>query len=168
MSRGAKVWIALWVVYIVWGSTYLGIELVGETMPGLFGAGVRFTIAGLLMLGFIAWRRGPGTLRVRRAELASATVVGLPGTASASFISSLSVSPDNVRGGASSQGTVTTGFADTVKGMAAGQKDLKPILDQLAKTRAKANGKTVTVGVKLAGETIKTFLKEVETPESRH
>ena len=53
MSKGAKVWIALWVVYVVWGSTYLGIELAGETMPGFFGAGVRFTIAGLLMLG--AW-----------------------------------------------------------------------------------------------------------------
>ena len=58
VSKGAKVWIALWVVYIVWGSTYLAIELAGETMPGFFGAGVRFTIAGLLMLGFVAWRRG--------------------------------------------------------------------------------------------------------------
>src|SRR6266540_595711 len=77
VSRRAKVWIALWVVYIVWGSTYLGIELAGETMPATFAAGVRFTIAGLLMLGFIAWRRGLASLRLRRAELASAAVVGL-------------------------------------------------------------------------------------------
>ncbi len=71
MSKGAKVWIALWVVYIVWGSTYLAIELAGETMPGFFGAGVRFTIAGLLMLGFIAWRRGLGNAEAaaRRAGL---------------------------------------------------------------------------------------------------
>ena len=88
MSKGAKVWIALWVVYIVWGSTYLAIELAGETMPGFFGAGVRFTIAGLLMLGFIAWRRGLGTLRLRRAELASAAIVGLllPGANSILFV----------------------------------------------------------------------------------
>jgi drug/metabolite transporter (DMT)-like permease len=88
MSTGAKVWIALWVVYIVWGSTYLAIELAGETMPGFFGAGVRFTIAGLLMLGFIAWRRGLGTLRLRRAELASAAIVGLllPGSNSILFV----------------------------------------------------------------------------------
>src|SRR3954467_14729157 len=51
---------------------------------------------------------------VLTALVISATVVGLPDTAQASFISSLSVSPDHVRDGASSQGTVTTGFADTV------------------------------------------------------
>jgi drug/metabolite transporter (DMT)-like permease len=88
VSRGAKIWIALWVVYIVWGSTYLGIELAGETMPGVFAAGVRFTIAGLLMLGFVAWRHGFPSLKVRRAELAAAAVVGLllPGANSVLFI----------------------------------------------------------------------------------
>jgi drug/metabolite transporter (DMT)-like permease len=88
VSTGAKVWIALWVVYIVWGSTYLGIELVGETMPATFAAGIRFTAAGLLMLGFIAWRRGPARLRLTRRELASSAVVGLllPGANSILFI----------------------------------------------------------------------------------
>ncbi|HSB37933.1 MAG TPA: EamA family transporter [Gaiellaceae bacterium] len=88
MSRRAKVWIALWIVYVIWGSTYLGIELAGETMPGLFAAGVRFTLAGLLMLGFIAWRRGGGALRATRAELLSASVVGLllPGANSLLFV----------------------------------------------------------------------------------
>jgi drug/metabolite transporter (DMT)-like permease len=88
VSTGGKIWIALWVVYIVWGSTYLGIELAGETMPGVFAAGVRFTIAGLLMLGFVAWRHGLPRLRVRKAELASAAVVGLllPGANSVLFI----------------------------------------------------------------------------------
>ena len=88
VSTGAKVWIALWVVYIVWGSTYLGIELAGETMPGVIGAGVRFTVAGVLMLGFIAWRRGRSALRARPAELASAAVVGVlqPGANSILFV----------------------------------------------------------------------------------
>jgi drug/metabolite transporter (DMT)-like permease len=88
VSRRAKVWIALWTVYIIWGSTYLGIELAGETMPGLFAAGVRFTLAGLLMLGFIAWRRGARALRATRAELLAAAVVGLllPGANSLLFI----------------------------------------------------------------------------------
>src|SRR3954462_9731619 len=44
----------------------------------------------------------------------SVTGVVLPGTAQASFISSLSVSPDQVRDGASSTGTVTTDFADVI------------------------------------------------------
>jgi drug/metabolite transporter (DMT)-like permease len=88
VSKAAKVWIALWVVYVVWGSTYLAIELAGETMPGFFGAGVRFTVAGLLMLGFIAWRRGRSTLRITRTELLSAAVVGLllPGANSILFV----------------------------------------------------------------------------------
>src|SRR4051794_25264500 len=57
-------------------------------MPGFFGAGVRFTIAGLLMLAFIAWRRRARALKVRRRELASAAVVGLllPGANSILFI----------------------------------------------------------------------------------
>jgi drug/metabolite transporter (DMT)-like permease len=88
VSHRAQVWIALWTVYVIWGSTYLGIELAGETMPGFFGAGVRFTIAGLLMLAFIAWRRGRSALRARLAELASAAVVGLllPGANSILFV----------------------------------------------------------------------------------
>jgi drug/metabolite transporter (DMT)-like permease len=88
VSRRAKIWIALWTVYIIWGSTYLGIELAAETMPGTFGAGVRFTIAGLLMLAFIAWRRGGASLRIGRAELLSAAVIGLllPGANSLLFI----------------------------------------------------------------------------------
>jgi drug/metabolite transporter (DMT)-like permease len=88
VSKGAKIWIALWVVYILWGSTYLGIELAAETMPPTYAAGVRFTIAGLLMLGFIAWRKGRARLRLSRAELASSAFVGLllPGANSLLFI----------------------------------------------------------------------------------
>jgi drug/metabolite transporter (DMT)-like permease len=89
VSRQAKIWIALWAVYIIWGSTYLGIELAAETIPGTFAAGVRFTIAGLLLLGALAWRRGGReALRLTRAELASCAVVGLllPGANSLLFI----------------------------------------------------------------------------------
>jgi drug/metabolite transporter (DMT)-like permease len=88
VSRRAKVWIALWTVYIVWGSTYLGIELTGETIPATFGAGVRFTVVGLLVFGIVAWRRGVGAFRIRRAELASAALIGLllPGANSVLFI----------------------------------------------------------------------------------
>jgi drug/metabolite transporter (DMT)-like permease len=88
VSHRAQVWIALWTVYIVWGSTYLGIELAGETIPATFGAGVRFTVVGLLMFGFVVWRRGRSALRITRAELASAALVGLllPGANSVLFI----------------------------------------------------------------------------------
>ena len=51
----ARVWTALWVVYIVWGSTYLAIRVVvhpsyGAGLPPLLAAAVRFGLAGLLML----------------------------------------------------------------------------------------------------------------------
>jgi drug/metabolite transporter (DMT)-like permease len=56
-----KVWLALWTVYIVWGSTYLGIRVAvhpshGAGLPPLLLAGVRFAFAGLLVLA-IAVRR---------------------------------------------------------------------------------------------------------------
>ena len=88
VSHRAQVWVALWTVYIVWGSTYLGIELAGETIPGVFGAGARFTIVGLIMFGVVVWRRGARALRIGRAELASAVLVGLllPGANSILFV----------------------------------------------------------------------------------
>jgi drug/metabolite transporter (DMT)-like permease len=42
-------WIALVVVWIVWGSTYLGIRIVVREMPPLFAAACRFFCAGVLM-----------------------------------------------------------------------------------------------------------------------
>ncbi|HEY2935907.1 MAG TPA: EamA family transporter [Gaiellaceae bacterium] len=88
MSHGARVWIALATIYVIWGSTYLGIELTGETIPPLFGAAVRFALAGLLMAAIAAWRRGPGVFRLTRVELASCALVGvlLPGANAMLFV----------------------------------------------------------------------------------
>jgi drug/metabolite transporter (DMT)-like permease len=88
VSRQAKIWIALWTVYILWGSTYLGIELAAETIPPFFGAGVRFLIAGTLMLGIVAWRRGTAVLRLTRGEVLASIVVGLllPGANALLFV----------------------------------------------------------------------------------
>jgi drug/metabolite transporter (DMT)-like permease len=73
-----KVWAALWTVYIVWGSTYLAIRVMVETVPPLLGAGVRFTVAGAVMVGVLSLRR---RVRPTRAQLLSALLVGilLPG-----------------------------------------------------------------------------------------
>jgi drug/metabolite transporter (DMT)-like permease len=76
VSHSARVWIALGTVYVLWGSTYLGIELAGETIPPLFAAGTRFTAAGLLMAVLTAWGRGLRALRIRPVELGSAVLVG--------------------------------------------------------------------------------------------
>lgn len=39
-------------IYIIWGSTYLGILFAIKTIPPFFMAGVRFSIVGLLLLGW--------------------------------------------------------------------------------------------------------------------
>ncbi|WSY79636.1 EamA family transporter [Streptomyces sp. NBC_00879] len=71
------VWGALAIVYVVWGSTYLGIRVVVETMPPFLSAGARFIVAGLILAGLVAWRQGASALKVTRAQLASTAVVGL-------------------------------------------------------------------------------------------
>ncbi len=73
-----KVWTALWIVYLVWGSTYLAIRVMVETVPPLLGAGTRFAVAGAVMVGVLSLR---ARCRPTRAQLLSALLVGilLPG-----------------------------------------------------------------------------------------
>jgi drug/metabolite transporter (DMT)-like permease len=72
-----KVWTALWIVYIVWGSTYLAIRYMVQTVPPLFGAGARFVLVGAILLPILAVRRGPSVLRPTKAQLLSCGFVGL-------------------------------------------------------------------------------------------
>jgi drug/metabolite transporter (DMT)-like permease len=53
----ARIIIAFAALYVVWGSTYLGIRFAIETIPPFLMAGARFLIAGLLMYT-IAWSQG--------------------------------------------------------------------------------------------------------------
>ena len=71
---GLLVWAALWTVYIVWGSTYLALRVLVETIPPLISTGGRFLLAGSLMLGVLALRRR--AVRVTRAEALSCLLVG--------------------------------------------------------------------------------------------
>src|SRR3954451_6970016 len=72
---------AMATIYVVWGSTYLAIRVMVETMPPLLGAGVRFAVAGLGMLAFLVARRGWAAVRPSRRQLLGALAVGvlLPG-----------------------------------------------------------------------------------------
>ena len=58
------VWINLWLVYILWGSTYLGIALAIETAPPMWAMGVRITGAGIVMAIALVIVRGRQVLRV--------------------------------------------------------------------------------------------------------
>lgn len=68
---------ALGVVYVVWGSTYLGIRIVVEEAPPLTSMGLRFLTAGLLLGTILAIRGGVGRLRVTRRQLLGAATLGL-------------------------------------------------------------------------------------------
>ncbi|MBE1158920.1 drug/metabolite exporter YedA [Dyella acidiphila] len=46
-------------LYIIWGSTYLGIRVALQSYPPFLLAGLRFAIAGLLMLTYLRWRKVP-------------------------------------------------------------------------------------------------------------
>ena len=61
MSQGAKVWTALWAVYIIWGSTYLFIAIAEETIPPMLAVSTRFIAASVIMATIVVARGG--TLR---------------------------------------------------------------------------------------------------------
>lgn len=79
MSRSAKVWTALWAVYIIWGSTYLAIAIAVETIPPLLAVSTRFIAAGAIMAAFVVHRGG--TMRISRRAFGSCVLIGclLPG-----------------------------------------------------------------------------------------
>jgi drug/metabolite transporter (DMT)-like permease len=70
----ALIWVALGIIYVVWGSTYLGIRISVETMPPFVMGGARFVIAGVLLYG-IARLRGASRWVTRR-ELLGCALVG--------------------------------------------------------------------------------------------
>src|SRR5712691_1238450 len=61
MPAPTKIWIIVTfaALYLIWGSTYLGIRFAIETIPPFLMAGTRFLIAGVIMYA-IAWSQGIG------------------------------------------------------------------------------------------------------------
>jgi drug/metabolite transporter (DMT)-like permease len=83
-SSALPVALALGTVYVVWGSTYLAIAYVVETLPPLLAAAARFLVAGGLIVGFLwaqdRWRLAHGRPRQlplpRLVEWRTALIVG--------------------------------------------------------------------------------------------
>lgn len=72
-SSGA-IWAGMITVYIVWGSTYLAIMFAVDTIPPFLMAGVRWLIAGAILL---IWRRLAGDPLPKAIHWRSAAVIGL-------------------------------------------------------------------------------------------
>jgi drug/metabolite transporter (DMT)-like permease len=66
--------LALFSLYVIWGSTYFGMRIALHDFPPFIMAGLRFLIAGVLLYSFLRLRGTPRPLRV---EWIGASVVGL-------------------------------------------------------------------------------------------
>jgi drug/metabolite transporter (DMT)-like permease len=60
-------------VYLIWGSTYLGIRLAIDTIPPLLMAGSRFVLAGLILYGVMRRR---GAAKPTPAQWSDAAIIG--------------------------------------------------------------------------------------------
>lgn len=68
-----RIYVALLAVYTVWGSTYLAIRYVVETLPPLLSAGVRFIIAGAALY---LWARAHGAAKPTKIHWRSTAIIG--------------------------------------------------------------------------------------------
>ena len=75
MAARWKFLLALWTVYLVWGSTYVAIKLSVRTLPAFLSAGSRFLLAGGLLA--LILRCAAAASGSRRRELASSALLGL-------------------------------------------------------------------------------------------
>ena len=71
-----RIWLPLLIVYLVWGSTYLGIRLAIDTIPPLLMAGVRFSVAGAILYAFSIGRGETQRDRPGRVQWVAALLIG--------------------------------------------------------------------------------------------
>ena len=74
LNKNTRVWIALISVYLIWGSTYLAIRYVVETIPPFMAGGMRFVSAGLVLY---IWRISKGDPVPTRRQWRDAGIIGL-------------------------------------------------------------------------------------------
>ena len=72
----SKVWLSLWSVYIIWGSTYYGIALAIESMPPLLAMGTRFLAATSILIVVLGAKNGWRSLIIPRPEFINASLMG--------------------------------------------------------------------------------------------
>jgi drug/metabolite transporter (DMT)-like permease len=73
---GGRVIGAFAIVYVIWGSTYLFIRLASETIPPLLMAGVRFLVAGAILLALTSRMRGRQRDPIGRRQWGATAVTG--------------------------------------------------------------------------------------------
>ncbi|MDQ6648245.1 MAG: drug/metabolite exporter YedA [Pseudomonadota bacterium] len=71
--------LGLLALYVIWGSTYLGIRIALESYPPFLLAGIRFLCAGIALFGFLRWRgmASPTPLQWRNAAVTGLLLLGM-------------------------------------------------------------------------------------------
>ena len=77
MSLRSKVALALVTMYIAWGTTYLAIAYVIQTMPDLMSMGVRFLAAGAIQYLLVSLVSGAAQFRVTPRQLRNSVLLGI-------------------------------------------------------------------------------------------
>ena len=75
-ARRLFLWTGLLVLYLVWGSTYLGISVAVRTIPPFFMAAARFALAGGILLAWSIAREGRTFSPPNRREWRDSIIVG--------------------------------------------------------------------------------------------
>src|SRR6476469_8882178 len=75
-KQGAPIWLGMLVLYVVWGSTYLGIAIAVDTIPPFLMAAARFLLAGAILLAWSVAREGRSFIRPTRREWRDSAIVG--------------------------------------------------------------------------------------------
>jgi len=68
-----RIWIALFALYIVWGSTYLGMRIAIETIPPFVHGAIRFFISGVILF---VWQRFAGQPMPTARQWISCAIIG--------------------------------------------------------------------------------------------
>ena len=74
LNKKTLIWIALIAVYLIWGSTYLAIRYVVETIPPFIGMSMRFISAGVVLY---IWRIFKGDSAPTRRQWRDTGIIGL-------------------------------------------------------------------------------------------
>jgi drug/metabolite transporter (DMT)-like permease len=74
-DRG-PIWLGLLILYLVWGSTYLGIAIAVETIPPFLMAAIRFAIAGSVLMAWSLLRARGSFVAPTRREWRDTIIVG--------------------------------------------------------------------------------------------
>src|SRR5947208_7502463 len=75
-TPATRIWLALGTVYLLWGSTYLGIKFAIDTIPPLLMGSLRFLVAGGVLYALAARGGGVARDRVGATQWGAALLIG--------------------------------------------------------------------------------------------